>query len=99
MLKEHVFQLHRRSQPLLQPGLVEEVAHLDARFGVLVGVEGSDAALSGAEGFTAQPGLLVGILKNVVGQQQLRPVSDHELGGGHSLGLHLLQLGGQLGDV
>ena len=62
--------------------LLEEVADLDADLGVLVRVEGGDAALGGAEGVAAQAGFLIGVLEDVIGQQELGPLRHDQVGGG-----------------
>ena len=80
MGKEYVFQLHRRSQPLPQKVFGKEVAELNPRLGVLIGVERGNAAFGGTKGFAAQTLFLVGVLKNVVRHKQLGPVRDHQLG-------------------
>ena len=81
-LEEDVLDLHRAGQVLPQAVLLEEVADLDADLGVLVRVEGGDAALGGAEGVAAQAGLLIGVLEDVIGQQELGPLRHDQVGGG-----------------
>ena len=66
VLEENVFDLDSVVEMLFQAGLVEQIADLDADLGVLVGVEGGDAALGGAEGMAAQALLFVGVLEDVI---------------------------------
>ena len=99
VLEEDVFHLHSAAEPLPQPVFVKKVAYLDARLSVLIGVKGSDAALGGAESPSPQPLLLIGVLKDMVGHEQLGPLGHDEVGGRHTLAGHVLQLSCQLGHV
>ena len=99
VLKEHVLDGQGGLQTLPQPVLVEEVAHLNADLGVLVRIEGGDAALGGAEGLAAQALLLIGVLEHVVGHENLGPLGDDQVGGGHSLIGEGVELVHQLADV
>ena len=99
VLEQDVLHLYGAAQPLPETVLVKQVAHLDARFGVLVRIEGGNTALGGAEGFAAQTLLLIPVLEDVVGHQQLGPLGHDEVGGGHPLAGDLLQLRRQFGRV
>ena len=94
VLKEHIFQLYSGGEPLPEPGLVKEVAHLDARFGVLVGVEGGDALLGGAVLLICKALLFQVVQITVPGQKQAGPVADLQIfrGDGDALGHHVLHL-------
>ena len=99
VLKQDVFQLHRPAEPLPEPVFVKEVAYLNARLGVFIRVKGGDAALGGAEGLPPQPLLLIPVLKDVVGHEQLGPLGHDEAGGGHAPAGHVLKFRRQLGHV
>ena len=93
VLEHHILQLHGPGQAVAQPLLVKEVAHLNANLGIFVGIEGSNAALGGAKGLSAQALLLVAVLEHVVGHEQLGPLRNDQLGRRHTLigdGLELL---------
>ena len=99
MLEQNVLDLQSAVQTLPKDIFVEEVAHLDADFSVLVRVEGGDAAFGGAEGFAAQTLLLIGVLKDVIGHQQLGTLRDNQIGSGDALIGERLQFCGQLDRV
>ena len=94
-----VFQGAHLFQPLLQQRVVEQFTQLEADFRVLVGVEGADAGLGGAERLVAQTLLLIGVQQHVIGHQHLTPLGDQQPGGRHARVLHCFQLGDQLTDV
>ena len=96
VLEQHVLQLDGGVEPGAEPVLVKQVAHLNAGLGVFVGIEGGDAALGGAEGLAAKALLLVGVLKHVVGHQELCPLGNDEVGGGDALIGDALELLDQL---
>ena len=99
VLKEDVLHVHRPIQPLPQPRLVVQVAHLDTGLGVLVGVKWGDAALGGAKGLAPQPLLLIGILEDVVGHEDLGPLRNDQIGFGHPLAGNAPELFYQLDDI
>ena len=99
VLEENVFDLDSVVEMLFQAGLVEQIADLDADLGVLVGVEGGDAALGGAEGMAAQALLFVGVLEDVIGHEQLGPLRDDQVGGGYPGVQQAGQFIGELADV
>ena len=99
VLKDDVLHLDRSKQAGAQPFLVVKIRHLHADLGVLVGIEGGDAGLGGTEGLAAQALLLVGVLKCVIGHQDLRPFGDDEVRGGNALIGDALQLIDQLHNI
>ena len=99
VLEQHVLQGDGGGETLPQPVLVEQVAHLDADLGVFVGIEGGDAALGGAEGLAGQALLLIAVLQDVIGHQQLSPLGHDQVGGGYALVGDGLQFGHQLGGI
>ncbi len=99
VLEHDVLPLHGGIQPLAQPLLVKEVADLNAGLGVFIGIEGGDAGLGRAEGPAGQPLLLIAVLQHMIGHQQLRPLRDDQIGGGHALVGDALQLCDQFFDV
>ena len=99
VLKEHVLDDIDMFQPLHQPLLVKQVADLDADLGVLVGVEGGDARLGGAESGARQALLLIGVLEHMIGHQHLSPLVHDDVGSGHAAVGQGFQLVDELGHV
>ena len=99
VLEQHVLQGDGGGETLPQPVLVEQVAHLDADLGIFVGIEGGDAAFGGAEGLAGQALLLIAVLQDVIGHQQLSPLGHDQVGGGYALVGDGLQFGHQLGGI
>ena len=99
VLEENVLQGDGGLQTLPQALLVKQVAHLHADLGVLVGVEGGNAALGGTKGTAGQTLLLIGVLEHVIGHEDLTALRDDEVGGGDALVGDGLQLVHQLADV
>ena len=99
VFKQDVLHLHGPAQPLPQPVLVKQVAHLNARLGILIRIEGRDAALGGAKRLAAQALLLIPILEHVIGHEQLGPLRHDQVGGGHALLHNAAQLVHQLDHV
>ena len=98
-LEENVFDGYGVGELFPQPVLVKQVADLDADLGILVRVEGGNAALGGAKGVAPQTFLLIGILENVIGHEQLGPLGDDQVGGGYPGLDQTGELVGQLLDV
>jgi len=96
VLQQDVFQGTDVLQLTHEPLLIIEVGHLNPDFGVLVGIEGCDARLGGAESSPRQALLLIAVQQHMIAHQKLGTLIHDDMGGGHTAVGQMLQLGQKL---
>ena len=99
MLKKHILDSADLLQPVIKPFFIKELADLNSVFGILIRIEGGDAGFCGAKGMPAQPLLLILILKDMIGHQQLCTLRNENMGRGNAPLPQMLEFAEKAGYV